>query len=111
MILRVPISKEHTYRAVLNILNFSTNLTESELDIISIMLVNKITVLTTKARRTLVRLIARDKFTINNHIKRLKEKNVVVLNSDKHLELNANLVSRIEEAIEDKVIKLELYVS
>lgn len=108
---QIPISKERIYLAVLTILNFLTNMTQTELDIIATMLNNEFKVLTKRRRSSLSTLLNKDKYTINNHIKRLKEKGVFVINEDRWLEINPNLVSTINKVINDREITLELNVS
>ena len=111
MKLTIPIAKNLGYRAVLSILNFTTQMTETELDIVSTMLDNNIRVLTRRTRASLLTLLKKDKFTLNNHISRLKDKGILTLNEDRWFEINPNLVQRIDDSLKDEEIKLELHVS
>ena len=85
-------------------------MTDTELDVIAAMMSNKITVLTKEARVELLAVLGKDKFTLNNHIKRLKEKKVLVENNNK-LNINTNLSNMIESSLSDGEIKLNLHVS
>lgn len=112
MELNVPIDNNKCYRAILAILNFSTNMTETELDVIATMFIHNMKILTKESRAELLVLLNKDKFTLNNHIKRLREKRILVDGGNKQLILNKGLVNTIEQSIEDKEIKLTLdYVS
>jgi len=106
----LPVDNKHCYKALLKILNFLTNMTDTELDVIAAMMSNKITVLTKEARVELLAVLGKDKFTLNNHIKRLKEKKVLVENNNK-LNINTNLSNMIESSLSDGEIKLNLHVS
>lgn len=114
MEINLPVDNKHCYKALLKILNFLTNMTDTELDVIAAMMSNKITVLTKEARIELLAILGKDKFTLNNHIKRLKEKKVLVEydNDNKNkLHINGNLSNMVENSLSDGEIKLNLHVS
>ncbi len=111
MNLKIPIAKEYIYSGILNILNFTTQLTNTEIELIVAMLSNELKVLTKRKRASLCTFLNKDKYTMNNHIKRLKEKGVLIMNEDRWLELNPNLVKTVNRVIEDKQIILDLNVS
>ncbi len=111
MVLKIPITKSHIYSGVLNILNFSTQLTNTEIELIVAMLNNQLKVLTKRKRASLCTFLNKDKYTINNHIKRMKSKGVFIVNEDRWLELNPNLIKTIDKVVNDKEIVLQLDVS
>ncbi len=111
MVLKIPILKSHIYSGILNILNFSTQLTNTEIELIVAMMSNELKVLTKRKRASLCAFLNKDKFTMNNHIKRLKAKGVFIVNEDRWLELNPTLIKTVNKVIEDKEIIIQLNVS
>lgn len=73
----IPIDKKKYNRAVLKTVNCFLDMTEAELDIISIMLDNEVKVLDTDSRNLIRTITGKSIASSNNYIKRLKDKQVL----------------------------------
>jgi len=103
----ITISKDQYHKAMLMVLNFNLNLSTLELDILSTLLKNDITIVDTDARDLLRKVLNKDKFITNNYIKRLRNKGIFVLdNSNKKLYINPSLL----EICNDKKVSFEFNV-
>lgn len=102
----VYLTKENYYRAVLGIFNYFSGLTSFEMDIIVTMLVNNQLTIDRPTRKLLRDKLNKDKFNLNNYIKRLKIKNVLIDVEDKTV-LNPSIL----EAIKDKEINIKFNVN
>lgn len=89
---RIKVNKDNIYKGILTLFNFTFKLSELELDLISVMLQHKINTIDTTSRELLRKVMNKSKFDINNHIKRLKIKKII-LQEDKKLYLNPNIVN------------------
>jgi hypothetical protein len=76
--------KENYYKATLLVLNIVSNLgmTKLEVDILSTLLERNITVINTDSREIIRKVLDKDKFSLNNYIKRLKAKHILLPNKD-----------------------------
>jgi len=102
----IKISRDKYNLAALKVINCFLNLTSYELDIVTKMLDNNIDILDTKSRSKIRNLTGKNYATTNNYIKRLKDKKVLI-DSDKGLVLNKNIVNPIS----DKEIKIKFDVN
>lgn len=75
---KIPVTKDNVCNAILTILNFHLKLSEFEIKMISILLQNKISTIDTSARDLLRKVLDKDKFSINNYVKRLVDKNIIL---------------------------------
>lgn len=93
---KVPVKKEHYYKAILLIFNqLGLNLTDLELDIIANILTRG-KGLTKDLRRTVREQLDISTHTLNNYIKRLKDKGVLIKEKD-ILKLNPQLEDRVKD--------------
>lgn len=99
---RIPIKKDNFHKASLMIFNqLGLNLTELELNLLSTMLSNGFFIITKEVRVKLRELLKVDTFTLNNYVKRLKDKNIIVKENNE-LKINENL----KEKVNDKEIHI-----
>lgn len=85
------VDRDSFSKAVLTILNFQLKLSELEIEMLSVMLSHNITKIDTSTREMLRKVLNRNKFDINNYIKRLKEKKFILTKEDKSLYINPNI--------------------
>lgn len=79
MEINIPIKKkEHVYKAILQVINFSLRMTEKEVNMVSELLKNNITLIDTRARRLLHNNDKNEIHNVNNYIKNLIVKGVLV---------------------------------
>lgn len=91
----IPIKKEDLiYKSILRLFNFSLNLTENELDLLSDIFKNKITVLDKTNRKILREIKGKNysMYSINNYIDSMKDKQVLVY-IDNTLQVHPNIVN------------------
>ncbi len=67
-----------------------------ELDIMATLLENGITVVDSRAREILRLKLNKDKFNINNYIKKLLNKNMLYVNEDK-ISVNPHVIDSVKE--------------
>lgn len=95
---KIPVSKETIYKVKLSILNFNLGLSDLEIDIISTMLNNNITIVNTDCRDLIRKVLDKDKFVTNNYINKLKAKGILeVIPNTKNLQLNKSLVFAVRD--------------
>jgi predicted transcriptional regulator len=92
----MKVTKSTYYRSMLTILNSMLNLTDMELDIMATLLENKITIVDSRAREILRLKLNKDKFNINNYIRKLLNKNVLYVNEDK-ISVNPHIIESVKE--------------
>ena len=94
----IPVERKDYYKAILMVINFNLNLSNLEMDILSILLNNGLTVVNIDARDLLRKELNKDKFITNNYIKRLRDKGVLLSNDkNKDLNINPNILSIIKD--------------
>lgn len=97
MVLKKTVNKSEYYKQILATLYFF-KFTEFELDILSAMLNNDMTVVNIDSREVIRKVLNKDKFIINNYIKRLKGRNVLLeIPGTKALNINPMIISLIKE--------------
>ncbi len=109
MIIQIPLKKnEQIYKAILTIVNFSMKLTEKEINIISDMLRNNITILN-KQTRKLLYSHNKNQYVFNNYVQRLKIKGAL-LEDNGVIKLNPNFlaVTQDKQSITFEFIKSAL---
>jgi len=89
---KIKVNKDNIYKGILTLFNFTFKLSELEIDLISVMLQNKISTIDTTSREILRKVMNKSKFDINNYIKRLKEKKII-LQDDKKLYINPSIIT------------------
>ena len=93
----IPIKKEHYYKASLLIFNqLGLSLTELELNLLSTLFSQGYFIITREVRSKLRDILNIDQFTLNNYIKRLKDKGVLV-KSDDSLQVNQSLQTKLKD--------------
>lgn len=97
----ISISKDKYYKAMLNVMSRLINLTKFEIELISTMFSHNIKILNKVTRLDLRLLLDTSEYNLNNYIKKLKAKKVLLQTED-GLELNQT----IKEAVEDKSITI-----
>jgi hypothetical protein len=103
----IPVSKENYYKAVLiTISPYIGNLTDYEVNFLTAMLKHKIKALGTEDRKALLEILDTDIYTLNNYIKRLKDKGTIIESSG-GLIINPALINNID----DKQITIKFNVS
>ena len=91
-IFKIPVNKDNIYYGILTVANFALKLTDIEIQILSILLKEKIETIDVKVRETLRKVMNKDKYIINNYIKRLKEKGMLLQETKpKKLYINPNI--------------------
>lgn len=94
----IPVKNDQYHKAMLMILNFKLGLSNMEIDMVSTLLNNNITVIDTEAREIIRKTLDKDKYITNNYIQRLRNKNIFVVKpADKNLYLNPDLIDIIKE--------------
>jgi hypothetical protein len=94
---KVPVKKEHYYKAILLVFSqLGLNLTGLELDIVANMLTRGFTGLNKDFRKIIREQLDINQFTFNNYIKRLKDKGVLIKEKD-ILKLNPQLEDRVKD--------------
>lgn len=93
---KVPVKKENYYKAILLIFNqLGLNLTDLELDIITnVLTMSKGS--SKELRKTIREKLDVSTHTLNNYIKRLKDKGVLIKEKD-ILKLNPQLEDRVKD--------------
>ena len=86
------VTKDSVSKVILTILNFQLKLSDLEVDMLSVMLSHNITKIDAATRVLLRDKLDKTKFDINNYIKRLKEKKLIIIKEDKSLHINPNIV-------------------
>lgn len=90
------VDRDSFSKAVLTILNFQLKLSELEIEILSVMLSHNITKIDSATRVLLRDKLDKTKFDINNYIKRLKEKKLIIVKEDKNLHINPNIIQLVK---------------
>lgn len=89
---KIPVNKDNVYKAVLTVVNFNLGLSDMEIDILATLLKYRLYLIDTTARDVIRKVLNKSKFSTNNYIKRLKEKNIIVQEEEtKKLYLNPGL--------------------
>jgi len=97
MLLQKTVNKPDYYKQMLATLYFF-NFTDFELDILSAMLSNNMTIVNIDSREVIRKVLNKDKFIINNYIKRLKTKNVFLEIPDtKVLNINPIIINLLRD--------------
>jgi len=73
---KIKVKSSEYNRMFLSILNFKLGLTNTELDIVSVLLDYSITVVDTKAREIIRIKLNKDKYTVANYISHLIDKQI-----------------------------------
>lgn len=96
---KIPVNKDFIYKAILTVLNFNLKLSDTEMDILNILLRNQIEIIDIKSRELLRKIMNKDKYVINNHIKRMKEKKILLQSEDynKKLYINPSIKSLTQD--------------
>mgnify|MGYP003326694257 CR=1 FL=1 len=106
--IKVPIKRKYHCKAILNILNFGFRMTDVELDVLNTMITNDIKILTKETRAQLLLLLNKEKYTVNNHIMKLKSKGVLINNWHNRLEIAPNIILAVEDTIKSGILTFEL---
>lgn len=97
MLLQKTVNKSDYYKQILATLYFF-KFTDFELDILAAMLNNNMTVVNIDSREVIRKVLNKDKFIINNYIKRLKNKGVFLdIPNTKVLNINPTIIELIKE--------------
>lgn len=102
------VSKEKYIEAAVSLINCisSLNLTVFELNIVTTMIKNNVLVVNASTRTLLRNSLSKDRFNLNNYLKRLRDKKVLI-KKDKDLHLNPGIL----EAINDGELIIRLNVN
>lgn len=101
----IKVTKDKYYKAALSLMNCFLKLTDFELDLIITMLNNNIKTISKESRNRLRGLLNKDAFTLNNYIKRLKDKKALIEVNDE-LVINPNIL----KSVEDTELNVKIYV-
>lgn len=105
MNIKLPVSKDDLYKISISVLTYKVGLTTSEVDVIVTLLRNNITTINSRARDILRQTLDKSKFSTNNYIKQLKDKQLLV-KSDKGRELSLHpMLARLNK---EKQITFEI---
>lgn len=100
---KLPVNNFNIYKTILTLINFKLGLSSMEVDILATMFKYNYDVLNAEARDILRKALDKDQYSINNYIKRLKSKNIL-LEVDKKVYINPGLKTNIEQIVESKEI-------
>lgn len=106
MEINIPLQEERYSRAMLKVMNSFLNLTDYELDIISEMLNNKMSVLDSKNRAKIRSLTGKSVASTNNYIKKLKDKKMLI-----DTEAGLQISDKILKPISDKEVTVRFHLS
>lgn len=96
---KIPVLKDNYYKQVLGLLNFNLKLSKFEMNIISTLLDNGIKIVDTESRELLRKQLNKGKPTLNNYIKKLTDRNVLVkTDTIRVLKINEGILESIEDA-------------
>lgn len=98
---KIQVNNFNIYKAVLTIISFKINLSAMEIDMIATMFKYKFMVVTNDCRDIFRKALDKDQYNINNYIRRLIKKGVLV-KEDKEIKLNANLINIVNNTVTDK---------
>ncbi len=93
---KIKVNKYSIYKAILTIANFSLKLSPMEIDILATLFKYGFYTITAEARDILRKALDKDQYSINNYIKRLKEKNMLLEGEDKEIHINPSLKQIVE---------------
>ena len=92
----IPVKQENYTKAILKVINIFMDLTNYELNIITQIIDQDIKMLNRVCRKILIEKLETDSYTLNNYIKKLKDKGVLVT-TKYGLELNPNIINSIKD--------------
>ena len=93
---KIKVKSSEYNRMFLSILNFKLGLTNTELDIVSVLLDYSITVVDTKAREIIRIKLNKDKYTVANYISHLIDKQIFY-RSESKVCINPSLLGAIKD--------------
>lgn len=99
----IPVNNYSIYKAILTLINFNLKLSGFEIDIVATLLKYGFYKVTGEARDILRKALDKDQFNINNYIKRLKSKNILVEDDNEDLNINPSLI----EIVQSKEIRFK----
>lgn len=73
---KIAVDSKSYCKAILMIYNFKLRLSDLELDIVSVLLRSKLKMVNTNSREIIIKELNIDKYTLNNYIKRIKDKGI-----------------------------------
>lgn len=103
----IKINKQNYVKAALNVANCFLKLTPVEIEMISIMLNNGAITITAASRKLLINSLNKSKYVISNNIKRLKNKSILIQDSNKKIVINPKILSYIQ----DKEFKVKFTIN
>jgi len=104
----IKVKKEDYVKAMLTIINFNLKLSELELDIITAMINNNMTVVNIDSREIIRKVLNKDKYITNNYIKRLRSKGVFLEKpNDKQFYINPNIL----DILKDKEVSFKFHIT
>lgn len=103
---KLPVNKYNIYKTILTMINFKLGLSTMEIDMIATMFKYNYDILNAEARDILRKALDKDQYSINNYIKRLKAKGLL-LEEDKKIYMNPNLKDSINTIIDNKEISFK----
>lgn len=93
---KIPVNNYSVYKAILTIINFSLKLSNVEIDILATLFKYGYHTITVEARDILRKALDKDQYTINNYIKRLKDKKMLLETDNKEIVVNSDLKDVVE---------------
>lgn len=93
---KIKVNKYSIYKAILTLINFNLKLSGMEIDIMATLFKYGFYTINAEARDILRKALDKDQYSINNYIKRLKEKNMIIEDEYKKLHVNPNLKQIVE---------------
>lgn len=100
---KLPADKYH--KSILTVMNCFLHLSEIEIEILSEILKNNITVINTDSRKILQKSLNKKEHNLNNYIKRLKDKKVLLESNEGYI-----VDPGIIESVSDKKVLIEFDV-
>lgn len=96
MEINVPITKEEYYKGYMKVLNSFLKLSKGELNLVTTMLENDITILNTYTRGLLREMMDKDEYSFNNTVSSLK-KSRTLIKDRQGLMLNPQMINNIDK--------------
>lgn len=103
---KLPVNNFNIYKTIVTILNFKFGLSDLEVDVISTILKYKFEKIDAEARDILRKALDKDQYNINNYIKKLKNKGLLI-EKEKKVYVNPNLKDYIDDIVEQKEISFK----
>jgi hypothetical protein len=97
---KLKVNDKGYYKGMLRLFSLNPNyaLSDLEIDILTTMLCNKLTVVNADSKEVIRKVLDKDKFIVNNYIKRLRDKGILIgVPNSKHSQIVPSLLDYVKE--------------